>query len=378
MIWNITAYHSRVSTCEPVAAVAFWNWLETANAGFMLLPEVLKGGQGETLKHEQTGTVPCCHNMPRLWFWSHFRLIKMSARSKIAFNCRWRPRWRCNCMKLYYMVQTDIHWHPFIFLRFLFLSWTIDIAWQQFDDLIVHGRRIKMPEWKIEKAIRQYGESKGKPDCFLGWFQKVLWLHVIAHGCFGFCSPYGTICWFKMMHTILMQYCRADSLVSWGINRFSLVKNEVDWGELRLFERSWLGLMWFQEISWAIKSSCHVVCLDYLVLELEGIGILRMAPESFQAWTNREPMQPRKVWCLRPQRLDLLKHSWNSADLCQLCHCFGTSIIRHHQSPALLQEEYAAAQQAAVVPAAGPGEAKSLFKFHDMSVLAQYGLYNTA
>jgi hypothetical protein len=73
-----------------------------------------------------------------------------------------------------------------------------------------------------------------------------------------------------------------------------------------------------------------------------------------------------------------LKHSWNSADLCQLCHCFGTSIIRHHQSPALLQEEYSAAQQAAVVPAAGPGEAKSLFKFHDMSVLAQYGLYNTA
>ena len=39
---------------QPVAAVAFWNRLETVNAGFMLLPEVLKGGQGETLKHIKT------------------------------------------------------------------------------------------------------------------------------------------------------------------------------------------------------------------------------------------------------------------------------------------------------------------------------------
>ena len=122
-----------------------------------------------------------------------------------------------------------------------------DIDRQQFSDLIVHGRRIKMPEWKIDKIIRQYGESKGKPDCFLGCIQRVLWLHVNACDC----------TWLFWVSTCIIMFSFVKFEVKWGF--FRLV--DVIWGDLRWFEVIWVDLRWFDEsevISRDFKKmSCH-------------------------------------------------------------------------------------------------------------------------
>ena len=175
-----------------------------------------------------------------------------------------------------------------------------------------------------------------------------MWLHMVVLDFVHYMILYVGSKWYTQFWCSIVELIIWYQEVSWGINRFSLVKNEVDWGELRLFERSWLGLMWFQEISWAIKSSCRFGTWGYWYPP-DGS---RKLPSLNQArnYATKKGLVPPPT----------------KADLCQFCHCFG-SIIRHHQSPALLQEENAAAQQAAVVPAAGPGEAKSLFKFHQVS-----------
>ena len=132
---------------------------------------------------------------------------------------------------------------------------------------------------------------------------------------------------------------------------------EVNWGYLRGVDWVWCDFKRFHELS-----RVHVV------LKLEGIGILRMAPESFQAWTKRETMQPRKVWCLRPRR--------------QICVNFAialaasSDIINHQLCYRRNMQQLNKLQLYQLLGRGRPKAYSNFINFHEMSVLAQYGLYN--